>query len=245
MAGAVVQTNFGSGHVRDLVLACTADSVNGSLPDTFLDLSAIVGGARLVDLTVDPGASTSPSVSASASTSPSLSASASVSPSMSVSISASRSASASASPSGSLSASASASASRSPSVSASASSSASRSPSASISPTVSASASASPSLSPSASVSPSSSLSPSASASPSVATPETDLDIQVFDAHGIDVLQGVGMNSGRVATTRTPIVYSGTSLHPLVSGRDALRLHVAATSASAQFTLRRRFALGY
>ena len=91
-------------------------------------------------------------------------------------------------------------ASSSASASISPSASTSLSPSSSLSPSASTSISPSSSISPSASVSPSSSISPSASASPTEAPPTNAWDVQLLDQHGLDRLQGLGIDRDDAAT---------------------------------------------
>ena len=124
MAGTIVETKTGSGHIKRLTFAAVGDASNGSLPEHVIN-EKFVGGARLIRFVANPGALTSPSASSSSSVSPSSSASPTLSPSMSAS--------------GSLSASASASPSISPSSSTSISPSSSVNPSHSLSPSASAS----------------------------------------------------------------------------------------------------------
>lgn len=79
-----------------------------------------------------------------------------------------------------------------------------------------------------------------------MAAPSEGFDIQLFDEHGIDVLQGLGMNCHTAATTSAPIVYAGTDLHPAVNEDSVLQWHIGQQFApSAQVTVTIYFALGY
>jgi len=63
--------------------------------------------------------------------------------------------------------------------------------------------------------------------------------------HGIDQLQGLGMNRDAVASEETLLVYSSTSLHPYVDDADTLTLYVDNHFAvSAQITIILTYALG-
>lgn len=54
----------------------------------------------------------------------------------------------------------------------------------------------------------------------------SNYDITIVDEDGIDVLQGAGANRHATNAERVPIVYSGTSIHPLVHGGRTLTLNV-------------------
>jgi hypothetical protein len=70
--------------------------------------------------------------------------------------------------------------------------------------------------------------------------------VQIFDEHGVDVLQGLGMNVDQAAPTSAPIVYASTNLHPAVNEDSVLRLKVGQQfNPSAQITVTVYYALGY
>jgi len=108
-----------------------------------------------------------------------------------------------------------------------------------VSPSVSASSSISPSVSHSASTSPSSSASPSASTSPSASLSPTDApptygyDVYLYDQTGYDLLEGVGEDRDRSATEQVPIVYSGTSVNPVVDEEDTLTLTISGNAVAS------------
>lgn len=67
-----------------------------------------------------------------------------------------------------------------------------------------------------------------------------------MDEHGLDKLQGLGLNRDANATEENVILYSATSVHPAVAEADVLRLVVEGnTQASAQLTVFVEYALGY
>jgi hypothetical protein len=70
--------------------------------------------------------------------------------------------------------------------------------------------------------------------------------VQVFDQNGIDVLLGLGMNRSAVASEQTLLIYSSTSLHPVVDETDTLTLVITGNSvASASVGIDLYYALGY
>ena len=97
------------------------------------------------------------------------------------------------------------------------------------------------------SLSPSVSLSPSASASPSQgATLTANYDVRLLDEHGLDRLQGLGLDRDAVAAQEKVILYASTSVHPVVGAADVLRLRITDNVVpSAQLTVYLEFALGY
>ncbi len=86
----------------------------------------------------------------------------------------------------------------------------------------------------------------SASASPSIATPSDNFDVQIFDEHGLDVLQGLVIDCDANGTTSAAIVYDSTSVHPAVNEQSSLRIRIGQQfAASAEMTITLYFALGY
>lgn len=68
----------------------------------------------------------------------------------------------------------------------------------------------------------------------------------LFDQSGHDLLEGVGLNRDQAATEHAVIVYSGTSLHPVVDETDTLTLRLDGNLvASAQVEVTLYYALGY
>ncbi len=69
--------------------------------------------------------------------------------------------------------------------------------------------------------------------------------MRILDQHGVDVLQGVGLNRDRAASEEAVIVYASTSIHPYIDETDTLTLHVDNNLvASAQIVIDLYFALG-
>ena len=60
-----------------------------------------------------------------------------------------------------------------------------------------------------------------------VTAPQDDYDITLTDADGKDVLQSVGLNRDTANTEDVPIVFSGTTSHPVVSLADELTLAIS------------------
>jgi len=80
---------------------------------------------------------------------------------------------------------------------------------------------------------------------PGSTKPDDNYDITLKDSLGIDILQGLGVNRDETNTEETPIVYSGTSLHPVVAGYETLTLGFSgSTKNSATFDAYVTFALG-
>ena len=66
-----------------------------------------------------------------------------------------------------------------------------------------------------------------------------------IDQHGLDVLQGVGIDRDNAASEEANVVYSSTNVHPVVDECDRLTLKVSGnTSASAEVTIYLTYALG-
>ena len=62
---------------------------------------------------------------------------------------------------------------------------------------------------------------------------------------GVDILQGLGVYRDETNTEETCIVYSGTSLHPVVAGYETLTFGFSgSTKNSAAFDAYITFALG-
>ena len=65
------------------------------------------------------------------------------------------------------------------------------------------------------------------------------------DQHGLDVLQTLGIDRDRAATEEAALVYSGTSVHPVIHEADSLTLRVEGNDeASAQLTIYLTYATG-
>lgn len=62
---------------------------------------------------------------------------------------------------------------------------------------------------------------------PGAVAPTDNYDITMTDAEGIDRLQGVGANRDTANTEVAIVVYSGSTIHPVVSRADVLTLSLA------------------
>lgn len=62
---------------------------------------------------------------------------------------------------------------------------------------------------------------------PGATAPTDNYDVAVTDGEGVDRLHGAGANRDAANTELTPIVFSGTALHPPVSVDEALTLVVS------------------
>ena len=67
---------------------------------------------------------------------------------------------------------------------------------------------------------------------PGSTAPTDNYDITLPDAEGDDVLQALGVNRDTANTEKVAIVYSGTSLHPIVAGSDVLTFTIANNSVN-------------
>lgn len=69
--------------------------------------------------------------------------------------------------------------------------------------------------------------------------------MQLFDEHGADALQGLGMNCDKAGTTSVPVLFAGTNVHPSFSDDVVFRLKIGDQLVpSAQLTITLYFALG-
>lgn len=71
-------------------------------------------------------------------------------------------------------------------------------------------------------------------------SPTDNYDITLTNALGVDVLQGVGANRDTANAEQANIVFSGTTLHPVVTPDEVLTLKIANNtdvSASAEIWL--------
>ncbi len=62
---------------------------------------------------------------------------------------------------------------------------------------------------------------------PGATAPTDNYDVVVTNQHGHDVLQGVGANRDTANTEVAPVVYTGTSLHPVVDETDTLTVAIS------------------
>lgn len=80
---------------------------------------------------------------------------------------------------------------------------------------------------------------------PGATGPTDNYDITIVDGNGLDVLQGVGANRDTANTEAVAIVFSGTSINPVVDETDTLTLTIANTIVnSATITITLVYALG-
>ena len=68
---------------------------------------------------------------------------------------------------------------------------------------------------------------------PGGTAPTDNYDITLIDAEGIDRLQGVGANRDTANTESAIPVYSGSTIHPVVSKTDALTLKIAGNAVNS------------
>lgn len=62
---------------------------------------------------------------------------------------------------------------------------------------------------------------------PGAVAPTDNYDITMTDAEAIDRLQGVGANRDTANTEQAIVVFSGSTIHPVVSRSDVLTLTIA------------------
>ena len=80
---------------------------------------------------------------------------------------------------------------------------------------------------------------------PGASAPTDNWDVTILNALGLDVLQGVGVDRDTATTEAAPIVFSGTSLHPVVTLDDTLTLTPTGNSVNdALITIVLYYALG-
>lgn len=80
---------------------------------------------------------------------------------------------------------------------------------------------------------------------PGTTAPTDNYDITLVDGNGLDVLQGVGANRDTANTEAAAIVFSGTSINPVVDESDTLTLTIAGSTVnSATLTITLIYALG-
>lgn len=80
---------------------------------------------------------------------------------------------------------------------------------------------------------------------PGSTAPTDDYDIAITDAEGLDVLKGVGANRDTANTESAAILYSSTSVNPVVDESDTLTLAITNNSNnSATVVIVLYYALG-
>jgi hypothetical protein len=68
---------------------------------------------------------------------------------------------------------------------------------------------------------------------PGATAPTDNYDITLTDAESIDRLQGVGANRDTVNTEQAVVVYSGSTIHPVVSRTDVLTLNIGGNAVNS------------
>lgn len=68
---------------------------------------------------------------------------------------------------------------------------------------------------------------------PGAVAPTDNYDITLEDGEGVDRLQGVGVNRDTANTETAIPVYSGSTVHPVVSRSDVLTLKIANNSVNS------------
>lgn len=80
---------------------------------------------------------------------------------------------------------------------------------------------------------------------PGATAPTDNYDITLVDGNGLDALQGVGANRDTANTEAAAVVFSGTSINPVVDETDTLTLTIANNAVnSATITITLVYALG-
>jgi hypothetical protein len=72
---------------------------------------------------------------------------------------------------------------------------------------------------------------------PGATAPQDNYDVTVEDAHGLDVLLGTGANRDTATTERAAVVFTSTSVHPIVDDTDTLTLKVAGNNVNSAVTV--------
>jgi hypothetical protein len=72
---------------------------------------------------------------------------------------------------------------------------------------------------------------------PGATAPTASYDITLVDEDGLDRLQGVGADRHTSNSEHATIVYSGTSVNPLVTADDTLALTLANNSVNSAITV--------
>jgi hypothetical protein len=62
---------------------------------------------------------------------------------------------------------------------------------------------------------------------PGAVAPTDNYDVTLIDAEGVDRLQGLGIDRDTANTESLPLVYSGSTIHPVISRSDVLTLKFA------------------
>lgn len=68
---------------------------------------------------------------------------------------------------------------------------------------------------------------------PGATAPQDNWDVTLIDAEGIDRLQSLGLNRDTANTESLPVVYSGSTIHPVISRTDVLTLKVAGNNVNS------------
>jgi len=69
--------------------------------------------------------------------------------------------------------------------------------------------------------------------------------VELFDQHGVDLLQTLGLNRDFAAREEVNLIYASTSNHPVVKETDTLTLRVSNnTVVAAVITIELTYALG-
>lgn len=71
---------------------------------------------------------------------------------------------------------------------------------------------------------------------PGAVAPQAAYDLVVTDQNGHDVLENLGANLSATDTSKAPIVYAGTGLHPSVDECDVLTLAITGNNVNSATT---------
>lgn len=72
---------------------------------------------------------------------------------------------------------------------------------------------------------------------PGAVAPQAAYDLVINDQNGHDVLEGLGGNLSATVTSKAPIVYSGTGLHPAIDESDVLTLTLTGNNVNSATTV--------
>lgn len=72
---------------------------------------------------------------------------------------------------------------------------------------------------------------------PGAVAPQAAYDVVVNDQNGHDVLEALGGNLSATVTSKAPIVYSGTGLHPSIDECDVLTLSISGNNVNSAATV--------
>ena len=72
---------------------------------------------------------------------------------------------------------------------------------------------------------------------PGATAPQSNYDVTLPDADGLDRLQGVGANRHTTSSEAVPVVFSGTAIHPPVAYGETLTLTLSGNNVNSAVTV--------